>query len=160
LIVAVVRYWWPRRATLAAAVLLAIASGMSIVLPLWTRGPGDLPVPTPRLIAPRLALPAAKPRVRVLVLDGASLAFIRPRVAAGQMQSFGRMLYFGAAADLAALKPTQAAAVWAAAATGKYAGKTGIRSNAIYRVRPDDGDVVDLLPDYCFAYALINQGFI
>jgi hypothetical protein len=116
-------------------------------------------VPAPRLVAPRLALPVAKPRIRLLVLEGASLGFIRQRVAAGQLANFGRVLYFGAAADVAALKPTQAAPTWAAAATGKYPPKTGIRSNAIYRVHPDD-DPVDLLPDYCFAYALVDQGFI
>src|SRR6185436_4815378 len=160
LILAVLRYPASRGGRAVIALLLVLAGGMSIIAPLWARGPGDLTVPAPRLVAPRLALPAAQPRVRVLLLDGASLGFIRQRVAAGQLPSFGRMLYFGAAADLAALKPTQAAPVWAAAATGKYAGKTGIRSNAVYRVRPDDGDIVDLLPDYCFAYALINQGFI
>jgi len=159
-VVIAIRYSFGRRGSRPAAALLLVAMALSVVMPLWLRGPGDLPVPAPRLVAPRLQLPAAKPRVRLLLLDGASLGFIRQRVAAGQLPNFGRMLYFGAATDLAALKPTQAAAIWAAAATGKYPPKNGIRSNAMYRVRPDDGDVVDLLPDYCFAYALINQGFI
>jgi hypothetical protein len=159
-IVVAIRYSFGPRGRRPAAALLLLAMGLSAVAPLWSRGPGELPLPAPQLRAPRLQLPAAQPRVRLVVLDGASLGFIRQRVAAGQLPNFGRMLYFGAAADLAALKPTQAAAIWAAGATGKYAPKNGIRSNALYRVREDDGDVVDLLPDFCFAYALINQGFI
>ena len=100
------------------------------------------------------------PRVRIILLDGASLDFIRQRVAAGQLPNFGRLLERGAAIDLATLKPTQAEPVWAAAATGKYPPKDGIRSNAIYRVRADDADPVDLLPDYCFAAALHYQSFV
>jgi hypothetical protein len=156
--VVVLRSLVVRRGSRPAATLLLGVMGLSVVVPLWSRGPGEAPVP--RLVTPRLALPVPRPRVRLLLLDGASLGFIRQRVAAGQLPNFGRMLYFGAAVDLAALKPTQAAPVWAAAATGKYPPKTGIRSDAVYRVQPDDGDPVDLLPDYCFAYALISQGFI
>jgi hypothetical protein len=158
--VAVLRVSVGRRASRPAAAMLVAAMGLSVVMPLWSRGPGDLPAPAPRLVLPKLPLPAQRPRIRLLLLDGASLGFIRQRVAVGQLPNFGRVLYFGTAVDLAALKPTQAVPIWAAAATGKYAPKTGIRSNAVYRVQPDDADPVDLLPDYCFAYALIRQGFI
>jgi predicted AlkP superfamily phosphohydrolase/phosphomutase len=81
-------------------------------------------------------------------------------VAAGQLPNFGRLLDRGATIDMATLKPTQAEPVWAAAATGKYPPKDGVRSAAVYRVRPDDPDPVDLLPDYCFAFALAYQGFV
>ena len=73
-----------------------------------------------------------------VALDGASLGFIRQRVAAGQLPNFGRLLDRGAVIDLATLKPTQAEPVWAAAATGKYPPKNGIRSNALYRVTDDE----------------------
>jgi predicted AlkP superfamily phosphohydrolase/phosphomutase len=35
-----------------------------------------------------------------------------------------------------------------------------VRSSATYGVGKDGDDVVDVLPDYCFAYALVNQGFV
>src|SRR5207253_2632413 len=50
--------------------------------------------------------------------------------------------------------------VWAAAATGKYPPKNGVRSNALYRVRAEDSDPVDLLPDYCFSSALVYEEFV
>jgi hypothetical protein len=158
--VAAFRYSFGRRGSRSAAALLLASMAFSVLVPLWMRGPGDAPVPTPHLT---VALPVSSdhpPRVRLLLLDGASLGFIRLRVAAGQLPNFGRLLDRGAAMDLSTLRPTQAEPVWAAAATGKYPPKTGVRSNAVYRVRPDDADPVDLLPDYCFAYALQKQGFL
>ena len=51
-------------------------------------------------------------------------------MAAGQLPNFGTLLDRGATIDLATLKPTQAETVWAAAATGKYPPKNGVRSNS------------------------------
>jgi hypothetical protein len=62
--------------------------------------------------------------------------------------------------DVATLKPTEAEPIWAAAVTGKYPPKNGVRSNAVYRVGADDDDPVNLLPDYCFARSLILQSFV
>src|SRR4029077_16723478 len=73
--------------------------------------------------------------------------------------NFGNLLDRGAPIDLATLKPTQAETVWAAAATGKYPPKNGIRSR-VERIRPDDVNPVDLLPYYCFAQALVAQNFV
>src|SRR5439155_10188050 len=84
---------------------------------------------------------------------------IRQRVAAGQLPNFGTLLDRGATIDLATLKPTAAETVWAAAATGKYPPKNGVRSS-ISRIRLDDAYPVDLLPDYCFAQALVLQSFV
>ena len=149
-----------RQGSRTAAALLLASMVLSVTVPLWLRGPGDLPVPPARPIAQPTPLTTTPPRVRIILLDGAWLDFIRQRVAAGQLPNFGRLLERGAAIDLAPIKPTQAEPVWAAAATGKYPPKDGIRSNAIYRVRADDADPVDLLPDYCFAAALHYQSFI
>lgn len=166
LLVVLLRYSFGRRGTPATAALLFATMALSIGLPLWLRGPGDVPVPTPhgpaRLAAPRqnVAASFAGPKIRLLLLDGASLDFIRQRVAAGQLPNFANMLDRGATIDLATLKPTQADPVWAAAATGKYPPKTGVRSNAIYRVRADDTNPIDLLPDYCFASALAHERFV
>jgi predicted AlkP superfamily phosphohydrolase/phosphomutase len=98
--------------------------------------------------------------VRIFALDGASLGFIRQRVAAGQLPNFGRMLDRGATIDLATTSPTQAEPVWAAAATGKSAEKNGVRSSASYRVSAIDSVAADVLPDYCFASALPEQGWV
>jgi predicted AlkP superfamily phosphohydrolase/phosphomutase len=164
LTVAILRYSFGRRGTRAAAVLLIAATVLSVTMPLWLRGPGELPVPTPS--GPSRPPPAttpgpapAPPHVRLLLLDGAAMRFIRQRVAAGQLPNFGNLLDRGAAIDLATLKPTQADTVWAAAATGKYPPKNGIRSR-IRRIQPDDVNPVDLLPDYCFAQGLVVQNFV
>ena len=164
LIVAVVRYSFGRRGTRPAAAVLVASMALSVLMPFWLLGPGEPPVPSPRGLVrtPRTrtadgALRA--PRVRLLALEGATMRFIRQRVAAGQLPNFGKLLDRGAAIDLATLKPTQAETVWAAAVTGKYPPKNGIRSR-LRRVRPDDVNPVDLLPDYCFAQALVAQNFV
>jgi hypothetical protein len=166
-------------------VLLTITILLSIGAPLYLRGPvalsGRLPVPSD-LASPvtpvstpgpasvdafpsgpsgrRTVGLATVPRVRLILLDGASLSFIRQRAAAGQLPNFGRLLDRGAVIDLITPKPAQASPIWAAAATGKNAPKNGIRSDAVYRVRADEADPVDLLPDYCFAHALVEQQWI
>jgi len=163
--VVALRYSFGRTGTRAAGVLLVIALTASVAVPLWVRGPGDLPVPVvPRANSPApqgtTVLASVAPRVRMILLDGASLSLVRERVAAGRLPNFGRMLDRGAVMDLATLKPTQAEPVWTAAATGKYPSKNGVRSNAVFRIDPDEEDAVDLLPDYCFAYGLIQQGYV
>jgi type I phosphodiesterase/nucleotide pyrophosphatase len=160
--VALLRYSFGRRGSRTAAVMLFLMLTTSFVGPLWLRGPGDLRVPSlPSLPPTNPPKVGRAPRIRLMLLDGASLGFILQRVAAGQLQNFGRLLEQGAVIkQLATLKPTQAAPIWAAAATGKYPPKTGVRSNAIYRLESTGGDAVDLLPDYCFAYALVNQKFV
>jgi hypothetical protein len=158
--IVLLRYSFGRHGSRTAAIVLLASMILSVTVPLWLRGPGDLPVPPARPISMPRPLATPPPRVRILLLDGASKDFIRQRVAAGQLPNFGRLLERGASIDLATLKPTQAEPVWAAAATGKYPPKDGIRSNAIYRVGADDADPVDLLPDYCFAAALYYQSFI
>jgi hypothetical protein len=158
--VALLRYSFGRRGSRAAAVLLLGSMLLSVIVPLWLRGPVEPPVPTARRAKVERLGGAPPPRVRLILIDGASLGFIRQRVAGGQLPNFGRLLDSGATMDLATLKPTHAVPVWAAAATGKYPPKTGVRSDARYRVRPDDDDPVDLLPDYCFARALVQLGFV
>jgi hypothetical protein len=157
--VAIARYSFRRRGSRAAAGLMLAAMAVSVVGPLGLRGPGETPVRLPhRRLAPGHV--ALAPRVYVVALDGASLGFIRQRVAAGQLPNLARILDRGAVIDLATLRPTQVDPVWVAAATGKMSEETGIRSNGVYRVREADPDVIDVLPDYCLAQALVEQGFI
>jgi hypothetical protein len=158
--IALVRYSFGRRGTPATALLLIGSMAGSVVVPLWVRGPGDLPVPSVRRAMIFGYTGEFIPHVRLILLDGASLGYVRQRVAAGLLPNFGRLLDHGAAIDLATLKPTEAVPVWAAAVTGKYPPKNGVRSDAIYRIGADDDDPVNLLPDYCFARSLILQSFV
>ena len=157
--VTVLRFSFGRRGNAPAAVLMVASVTASILVPLWFRGPGEVPLPSAH--RPNLARPVAQaPRVRLLLLDGASRGFVLDRVAAGQLPSFGRLLSRGAVLDVATLRPTQAESVWSAAATGKYPPKNGVRSEFVYRVSADESDPANLLPDYCFAQALAYQGFV
>jgi hypothetical protein len=49
--------------------------------------------------------------------------------------------------------------VWAAAATGKYPPANGVRSAARYRAGSGRA-LVDILPDYFFAHALVHLGYV
>ena len=159
LTVAMLRYSFGRRGGRLTASLLIAAMIGSVGVPLWLRAPAEPVVPAPRR-ARQPQVVAQPPHVRLILIDGASLGFIRHRIAAGQLPNFGKLIDRGASIDLATLRPTQVEPVWAAAATGKYPPVNGIRSQAVYRVEADDEDPVDLLPDYCFAYALPYQGFV
>jgi len=159
-VIALVRYSFGRRGTPATAVLLIGSMAGSVVVPLVVRGPGYLPLPSARREMVYRYEGLASPRVRVILLDGASLGYIRQRIAVGRLPNFARLLDHGATIDVATLKPTEAVPVWAAAMTGKYPPKDGVRSDAIYRVGADDDDPVSLLPDYCFARSLILQSFV
>ena len=157
--IAVLRYSFGRRGSRAVAASLVVITFLSVAAPLWLRGLGETPVRPPHRWTQPTA-PATRARVRMLLLDGASLGFIRERAAAGQLPNLGRILDRGAAIDLVTLRPTEADPIWVAAATGKLAQQTGIRSREIYRVGDEGSDEVDVLPDYCFSYALVTQGFV
>ena len=95
----------------------------------------------------------------LLAFDGATLDVISPAVAEGRLPNLGRIFDGGAVLHLATLRPTQAEPVWSAAATGKLPGANGIRASALHRVRAGDPGL-ELLPDYCFAQALVRFGFL
>ena len=95
----------------------------------------------------------------MLLLDGASLDFISPAVADGRLPNIARILDGGAVMHLATLRPTQPAPVLTAIATGKLPMHTGVRSAALYRVRPA-GPTLEMLPDYCFAHGLVAAGLL
>jgi len=135
----------------------------SLALPLAARGPAVPPGPAvaggipDREWTRAEALPG--PRVVMILLDGASLDYILPRIAEGRLPAFARLLEKGALMDLATIRPTQPDPVWAAVATGMYPSKNGVRSAASYYAR-NDPRAVDLLPDHCFSHALVHLGFI
>jgi predicted AlkP superfamily pyrophosphatase or phosphodiesterase len=162
LVIAVAHYSFGRRGSRVGASLFVLAAIASLALPLAARGQGiDLPPPISEARMPPSSRQnsAAHPRVAMILLDGASLEYVLPRVAEGRLPAFARLLEKGAVMDLATVRPTQPDPVWAAVATGMYPSKNGVRSAASYFARNDDR-MVDLLPDHCFSHALANLGFI
>jgi predicted AlkP superfamily phosphohydrolase/phosphomutase len=156
---AVAHYSFGRRGSRVGAALLVIAITGSLALPIAARGTGG-PLP---LGARRVTLVPPPPResahITLLLLDGASLEYVWPRVAAGRLPNFGRVLDAGASMDLATIRPTQPDPVWAAVATGMYPAKNGVRSAASYFAFGDDRPV-DLLPDHCFSHILVRLGVV
>jgi type I phosphodiesterase/nucleotide pyrophosphatase len=150
-----------RRGGRVAAMLLAITMTLSVIAPLGARGWGAAAPLSARDTAPVSGLHAAgnAGRVIVLMFDGASLDIISPAVAEGRLPSFGRVLDQGAVLHLATLRPTQPEPVWSAAATGRVPVANGVRAAATYRAR-SGGAALTLLPDYCFAQALVRFRFL
>jgi hypothetical protein len=149
-----------RGGKLTAAILSAMML-ISIGAPLAARGRGMEKTLASRPTTPLSPFesPRTEGRVIVLMLDGASLDVIAPAVAEGRLPHFGRFFDNGAVLHLATLRPTQAEPVWSAVATGRRPMANGIRASALYRVR-SDGPALELLPDYCFAQALVRFGFL
>lgn len=148
-----------RRGGAPSAALLVAMIAISIAAPLAARGgggPAPAAVPLAAPIEPEDVEVGA--RVVLLAFDGASLDMISPAVAEGHLPNLGRMLDGGAMLHLATLKPTQAEPVWSAALTGKPPSSNGIRASSRYRVL--GGPALELLPDYCFAQALVRFGFL
>jgi hypothetical protein len=150
-----------RRGERLSAALLTAMMTISIAAPLGARGQAAVRTLESRpLITP---IPPENPpsggRVLLIAFDGATLDIISPAVAEGRLPNFGRMLDGGAVLHLATLKPTQAEPVWSAVVTGKQPGENGVRASAKYRVR-EDGPALEVLPDYCFAQALVRFGFV
>lgn len=141
------------------AMVFAIVLLASLAVPLYLRGAGESDPPPRTMVAPQLAPAQSSARVHMILLDGASLEFIAPNTAGGRFPNFGRLLDSGAVMHLATLRPTQPAPVWTAVATGKLPYKTSVYSAARYVV-PGSDQPLDLLPDFCFAQALVRLGLI
>lgn len=158
--IAIAHYSFGRHGSRVGAALLGIAITGSLALPVAARGVGGaLPLGGRRVSIATAPFSAAGPRVLLVALDGASLDYILPRAAEGRLPNFGRLLDRGAFFDLATIRPTQPDPVWAAAATGIYPSKNGVRSAASYFARGDDRPV-DLLPEHCFSHVLVHLGII
>ena len=159
-VLGVFRLWADRPGRLAA-IAFGLVMLASIALPLAARGVGD----SSRLGSRRLetssvvAPDTGARRVVLLAVDAASLDFISPAVADGRLPNFGRLLDAGASMHLATLRPTQPGPVWTAVATGKLPWRNGVRSAATYRAVAG-GAAADLLPDFCFAHALVSFGLL
>jgi hypothetical protein len=143
----------------AAGAVLGLVLVGSLAGPLYLRGAGDSTPPPRTPVAAQLAPAESSARVHMILLDGASLDVIAPNAAGGRLPNFGRLLDNGAVMHLATLRPTQPAPVWTAVATGKLPYKTSVYSAARYVV-PGSNRPLDLLPDFCFAQALVRLGLI
>jgi len=151
-----------RRGGRPSATILVVTALTSVVMPTVLRGPARVPQLPPRVDVPapsEAIAPAGGGRLVLLMLDGASLDVITPAVAEGRLPNFGRIVDGGSVTHLATLRPTQAEPIWSAVATGRAPMQTGVRSSASYRVLGIT-PVVSLLPDYCFAQALVRSGFL
>ncbi len=160
--IAVAHYSFGRRGSRVGATLFVLAVFASLALPLAARGPAvGLRAPISPAFETQIvnATDLSGSRVVMVLLDGASLEYVLPRVAEGRLPAFARLLEKGAVMDLATVRPTQPDPVWAAVATGMYPSKNGVRSAALYYAR-NDSRAVDLLPDHCFAHGLVYLGFI
>jgi len=149
-----------RRGGPISAAILSLAMAFSLVAPVLARGPARVaPLQVRPTMLPVESMPtAADSHVRMLMFDGASLDVISPAVAAGRLPNIARIFDQGAVLHLATLRPTQAEPVWSAIATGRYPIYNGVRSAVIYRAL--GGTPIQLLPDYCFAQALVTFGFL
>jgi len=160
LAIAIAHYSSGRRGGRVGAALFGIAVTGSLALPIAARGPAtDLPPRSNSLASGLRPARSPSPRVVVLLFDGASLEYIWTRAADGRLPHFARLIDNGAEIDLATIRPTQPDPVWAAALTGMYPWKSGIRSAAAYYAWSDDRPV-DLLPDHCFSHALVSLGIV
>jgi Type I phosphodiesterase / nucleotide pyrophosphatase len=157
--IAIAHYSYGRRGSSGGAALLSIAIVGSLALPIAARGAGGEPPLGARRV--RLATPVTRqgPHISLLLLDGASLEYVWPRVAAGRLPNFGRLLDAGASMDLATIRPTQPGPVWTAVATGMYPARNGVRSSALYYAHGDTR-AVDILPDHCFSHILVHLGIV
>jgi predicted AlkP superfamily phosphohydrolase/phosphomutase len=159
--IAVAHYSYGRRGSRVGGALFTMAALGSLALPLAARGPA-VPIVQPLAwTAPASDQSEAGrgPRVVMLLLDGASLEYIRTRSKEGGLPNLSKLHDAGASMYLATVRPTQPAPVWAAAATGMYPRKNGVRSAELYYAR-GDGRAIQLLPEHCFAHLLVRIGAV
>jgi hypothetical protein len=150
-----------RRGGRISAAILSTTMVLSVVAPIVARGPARQPaVPEPAsALALDGATSASDSHIRMLMFDGASLDVIFSSVAAGRLPNMARIMEQGSVLHLATLRPTQAEPVWSAIATGRYPMANGVRSALVYRAL-GARTPIQLLPDYCFAQALVTFGFL
>ena len=160
LTIAVVHYSFGRRGSFVGASLFTLAVLASVTLPIVARGQA-LPRPLgayPLDVGSWNVPTSESSRILMLLLDGASLDYISLATAEGRLPNLGRVLDSGADMHLATLRPTQPGPIWTTVATGRYPPRHGVISASTYRVAADLPPL-ELLPDYCFAQALVFLGF-
>lgn len=150
-----------RRASLVGATLFSLTVLAALMLPLTARGvgvgqTGEVPGPVMRQVLPPWPTPY---RLTLLFIDGASLDYISLETAEGRLPNLGRLLDTGVSMHLSTIRPTQPGPVWTAGSTGKLPAVNGVRSAASYGFGAGDSRI-ELLPDLCFAHALVHLGLL
>jgi len=160
-VIAVMHYTRGRPASPVGATLFVLTIFGALALPLTARGTATKFRPTaePFQLGQVLPPPPSTAKVTLILLDGASLSYITPATAEGRLPNFGKLLDSGAAMHLATIRPTQPAPAWAVATTGKLPQTNGVRSAATYSFGAGNYEI-ELLPDLCFARALVHLGLI
>jgi predicted AlkP superfamily phosphohydrolase/phosphomutase len=159
--IAIAHYSYGRRGSRVGGALFSLAALGSLALPLAARGPA-VAVGEPldwRVHVIDQPDAAHGPRVFMLLLDGASLEYIRTRSKEGGLPNLSKLHDGGASMYLATVRPTQPGPVWAAAATGMYAPKNGVRSAELFYALGDSRPIY-LLPEHCLAHLLIRLGVL
>jgi hypothetical protein len=154
----VMQYAMQRRRSVAAIMFVTVLVA-SLAGPIAFRGVGAETSAPGRTRGPRFSVAQSRARVSMILLDGATLDVIAPNAAGGRFPNFGRLLENGAVLHLATLRPTQPATVWTAVSTGKLPYKTTVYSAARYAVAGSTSRL-DLLPDFCFAQAMVRFGLL
>ena len=151
----------PRGRWVSGVLFVCVAAG-SMGGPLVLRGMGVVPVleASPIETPPSVDDAVVPGRVHLIAMDAGSLDFVTSVTAEGRLPNFGRLLDAGAVMRLATIHPTSPEAVWAAVATGKLPQKNGVQSAGVYRLAGGRGDALLLLPNYCYAQALVRFGFL
>ena len=151
------RYSFGRRGSAIGYALVLVATAAAIILPLYFR-----PASPPRAPAvPRLPL-ADNPlprRLTIIGIEGASLSYVLPAVAAGRLPNFARLIEGGAAGTLRSLYPTESLAIWTSIATGKLPRQHGLIGFYRYRF-PGVEPAFSLLPDGVYLRSLERGGLM
>ncbi len=157
--IAVMHYSRGRPASAVGATLFSLTVVGALILPLTARGHATSfrAIAEPFQLGQVLPPPPTNTRVTMILLDGASLSYITPATAEGRLPNFGKLLDGGAAMHLATIRPTQPAPAWAVATTGKLPQVNGVRSAATFSFGAGNHEI-ELLPDLCFARALVHLG--
>jgi hypothetical protein len=160
-IITVIHYSFGRRGSRVGTTLLALTLAASLLFPLASRGVGEQRPLVARAIDFSSNDPAELEgaQITIVALDGASLDDVAQAVSDGKLPAFGRLLEGGVSMYLETLRPTQPAPVWTTVATGKYPPGTGIRAAAAYEYA-HEREPLELLPDLCFAHALVHFGIL
>jgi predicted AlkP superfamily phosphohydrolase/phosphomutase len=158
--IAIAHYSYGRRGSRVGGALFSLAALGSLALPLAARGPAVPLAERPVWTASGVPSDGPRgPRVVMLLLDGASLEYIRTRSTEGGLPNLSKLHDAGASMYLATVRPTQPGPVWAAVATGMYPAKNGVRSAEVYYARGDSRPIY-LLPDHCFSHVLVQLGIV
>ena len=157
LILALFHYSFGRRAARFGYSLVFLTWIVSVAVPLLFRPiNNEAPSSVPRL--PLEDSPSPR-RVTIIGMEGASMSYVLPAVAEGQLPNFARLIEGGASGTLRTIHPTESLAVWTSIATGKLPRQHGLLGFYRYRF-PGIQSTFSLLPHGLFLQNLEHLGLL